>query len=71
MIFYVVYNKAKGIPYKLLFLRRVWSSISPGHDTVADAIFLYPQVSSLVINVALIGITEICRIVLENNLRYF
>lgn len=41
----IVYNKAKGIPYKLMFLRRVWTNIHPGQDPIADAIFLYPQVS--------------------------
>ena len=28
-----------------MFLRRVWKEIHPGHDTIADAVFLYPQVS--------------------------
>ncbi|XP_028401436.1 unconventional myosin-VIIa-like isoform X2 [Dendronephthya gigantea] len=38
-----VYNKAKGIPYKLMFLKRVWKEIHPGNDPIADAVFLYPQ----------------------------
>ena len=42
---YIVYNKAKGIPYKLLFLKRIWKGISPGQDPIADGVFLYPQVS--------------------------
>ena len=45
LILYIVYNKAKGIPYKLIFLRRVWNGVYPGQDPIADAVFLYPQVS--------------------------
>lgn len=38
------YDKAKGIPYKLIFLRRVWTQVNPGDDPIADAVFIYPQV---------------------------
>ncbi|XP_046852558.1 unconventional myosin-VIIb-like isoform X3 [Xenia sp. Carnegie-2017] len=37
------YDKAKGIPYKLIFLRRVWTQVNPGDDPIADAVFIYPQ----------------------------